>query len=523
MKPFLFLIAVVIWIAPVTAATPCRELKSLALPNTEMQFAEQTAATSMLGPGGFLVKTPAFCRVGGIIRPSSDSDIHFEVWMPQAGWNGKFRGTGNGGFAGSINYSEMAGALRDGYATASTDTGHRANGIDADWALGHPEKITDFGYRAIHEMTVKAKGVMQAFYGDAPKRSYFASCSNGGRQALMEAQRFPEDYDGILAGAPANYWTHLLVANFYAAAKPMLENAASYIPKEKIPAIAKAVLAACDAADGLKDGILNDPTSCHFDAATIVCKGAESKDCLTAPQVASLQRIYAGARTGEGVVIYPGYEPGGEDGGGGWAAWITGSKRGLAAGVLYSTGFLRNMVFNDAAWKYKGTNLPDTLDAADTKMAATLNSTDANLKAFQARGGKLIVYHGWSDAAIPPLNAISYYDNVTKAMGESAVGSFARLYMLPGVQHCAGGPGANYFGQSGVLKAGDAQHDVFTALVDWVEQGSAPGAIVATKYTKDDPAKGVEMTRPVCPYPQSAKYDGAGDMKKADSFFCAGR
>ena len=520
MKHFYILMTAVFCSLQLAAATPCKSLESLALPNTEIQFAEPAAATTMLGPGGFLVKTPAFCRVGGTITPSTDSDIHFEVWMPESGWNGKFRGTGNGGFAGSINYSEMAAAVRDGYATASTDTGHRANGIDADWALGHPEKITDFGYRAIHEMTVKAKGVMQAFYGAAPKHSYFSSCSNGGRQALMESQRFPEDYDGILAGAPAYDWTHLLVANFFASAKPMLDDSASYIPKEKIPAIAQAVLAACDAQDGLKDGILSDPMSCHFDPATLVCKGAESNDCLTPPQAASLQRIYQGARNGNGGLIFPGYEPGGEDGGGGWSAWITGSKSGLAAGTLFSTGFLRNMVFNDASWKYQQTNLAAALDAADTKMAATLNSTDANLKAFQARGGKLIIYHGWSDAAIPPLNAISYYDNVAKSMADTKDG-FLRLYMLPGLQHCSGGPGPNFFGQFGVLKPGDAQHDVFTALVDWVEQGSTPGAIVATKYSQDDPAKGVDMMRPVCPYPQAAKYDGTGDMKQARSFVCA--
>jgi tannase/feruloyl esterase len=516
MKTFLLFLPTLL-----TAATPCQILGTLSMPDTRIQFAELTAATTMLGPGSLLVKTPTFCRVGGVIVPSNDSEIHFEVWLPSEGWNGRFRGTGNGGFAGSINYSEMAAALRDGYATASTDTGHRADGIDADWALGHPEKITDFGYRAIHEMTVKAKAVIQSFYGEAPKHSFFSSCSNGGRQALMEAQRFPEDYDGILAGAPANYWTHLLVANFYSSAKPMLENSASYISKDKIPAIAQAVLAACDTADGLKDGILSDPPSCHFDPSTMVCKGAETNSCLTPPQAASLKRIYAGARGSDGTLIFPGYEPGGEDGGGGWSAWITGPKAGFSAGVLFSTGFLRNMVFNNSAWTYKGTNLSDSLAAADSKMANTLNSTDANLKPFQARGGKLIIYHGWSDAAIPAVNAISYYHNVTQTLGENTVDSFVRLYLPPGMQHCAGGPGPNLFGQFGVLKAGDAQHDIFTSLVEWVEKGSAPGAIVATKYTKDDPAKPIEMTRPICPYPLSAKYDGNGDSKQAESFTCA--
>jgi hypothetical protein len=502
------------------AATPCQTMETLSLPESKIEFAQPAAATTMLGPGGVLVKTPAFCRVGGIIRPSSDSDIHFEVWLPESGWNGRFRGTGNGGFAGSINYAEMAAALRDGYATASTDTGHRADGIDADWALGHPEKITDFGYRAIHEMTVKAKAVIQSFYGEAAKHSFFSSCSNGGRQALMEAQRFPEDYDGILAGAPANDWTHLLVANFYSSAIPMLENPASYIPPEKIPAIARAVLAACDAIDGVKDGILSNPTSCHFDPAAIVCRAAETDACLTPPQAASLKRIYAGARSADGTPIYPGYEPGGETGGGGWSSWITGPKLGQSAGILFSTGFMRNMVFNNASWSYKGTDLGDTLAASDTKMAGTLNSTDANLKPFQARGGKLIVYHGWSDAAIPPVNAIAYYESVGKALGEDNIHSFLRLYMLPGMQHCAGGPGPNSFGQFGVLKAGDAQHDIFTALVDWVEKGSAPSAIVATKYTSDNSAEPVEMTRPICPYPLAAQYDGRGDYKQAESFRC---
>lgn len=512
MKPFLL----TLFVFSLRAAVPCQNMQSLSLPNTKVDFAQSIPATTMLGPGGFLVGTPTFCRVGGVIRPSNDSEIHFEVWLPEAGWNGKFRGVGNGGFAGSINFSEMAAAIRDGYATASTDTGHRASGIDADWALGHPEKITDFGYRAIHETAVNAKAVIQSFYGQAPQHSFFASCSNGGRQALMEAERFPADYDGILAGAPAYYWTHLLTANFFASGVPMLENSASYIPKEKIPAISKAVLAACDAKDGLTDGILNDPRSCHFDPATIVCTGAESDSCLTAPQAESLKRIYAGAHT-----TYPGYQPGGEDGPGGWTAWITGSKSGLAAGVLYSTGFLRNMVFSNASWTYKDSNLTNALDAADTKMAATLNSTDPDLKAFHARGGKLIVYHGWSDAAIPPTNAISYYQNVSKTMGDKTAGSFVRLYMVPGMQHCAGGPGPNAFGQIGIMKAGDAQHDIFSALVNWVEKDAAPNSIVATKFTKDNPANPVAMTRPLCPYPQIAKYDGKGNSAEATSFVCS--
>lgn len=509
MRSLSLCIALAAMSVPCLEAASCHSLVSLSLPNTHIQFAAETAATSMLGPGEFVVKTPDFCRVGGLITPASDSDIHFEVWLPLAGWNGKFRAVGNGGFAGSINYAEMATVIGDGYATASTDTGHRADGLDSGWALGHPEKIVDFGYRAVHEMTVKAKQVIEAFYGTAPGRSYFAACSNGGRQALMEAQRFPEDYDGILAGAPAYWWTHLLISSFYNAGKPMLENRAFYIPKEKIPALANAVNAACDTNDGVKDGIVSDPTACHFDASVLLCKGPETDACFTPLEANSLDRIYRGARNGQSVVVFPGLEPGGEDGPGGWQAWITGPDFGQALGLYFSLGFQQNMVFSDPGWNYKKSNMATALETADEKLAPVLNATDANLKPFQARGGKLIVYHGWSDAAIPPLNAVSYYENVTKTMGAATTDSFMRLYLVPGMQHCGGGPGPDYFGEP--------QPNMFGALVDWVEQGKAPNAIITTKHANAD---GVETTRPICVYPERALYDGKGDPHKAESFHC---
>jgi feruloyl esterase len=479
----------------------------------------RTPGGTLLGPSDLPIQgVPAFCRIGGVIKPSSDSNIHFEVWMPEAGWNGKFRAAGNGGFAGSINFGEMAAALRDGFATASTDTGHSGSSVDAGWALGHPEKIIDFGYRAIHEMTVNAKAILQAFYGQAAQRSYFASCSNGGRQALMEAQRFPEDYDGILAGAPANYWTHLLTAGFFTVEAPMVKDPANYIPAGKVPAINGAVLAACDAQDGLKDGILNQPVGCHFDPATLLCQGAESDSCLTGPQVATLKKIYAGARNAQGKQICPGSTPGGEDGPGGWPTWITGTAAGQSLGYKFGIGFFRNMVFDNASWEPGDSNLEAAMKAADAKMAHLLNATDANLKPFQAHGGKLILYHGWSDAAIPPLNAVNYYTSVVSAMPGTE--NFVRLYMVPGMQHCADGPGPSRFGQFGIFKAGDVEHDISSALEAWVEKGIEPRQIIATKYLKDNPASSVEMTRPLCPYPRIARYNGAGDPKDAANFTC---
>ncbi len=441
----------------------------------------------MLGPGGIPLQAPPFCRVTGTIRPTSDSDIRFEVWLPETNWNGKFRAAGNGGFAGSINYGDMAAALRDGYATASTDTGHSGDGILAGWALGHPEKIVDFGYRAIHETTEKAKAIIQAYYGEAPKRSYFASCSNGGRQALMEAQRYPADFDGILAGAPANYWTRLVSADFLYIAVPMLKDAANFIPPAKIPAISQAVLAACDAIDGQTDGIITDPRKCHFDPATMICRGKETDSCLTAAQAAELKRINGGAQTAQGVQIFPGYSFGGEDGPGGWSAWITGKTAGQSLGNAFSMGFLRDMVFQNATWDPLTADFESTVKMADEKMSKALNATDPDLTPFAQHGGKLIIYHGWSDAAIPPLNAINYYNSVVEKDGPEKAASFVKLYMVPAMQHCGYGPGRIFSGKSACSRLAMPRTISFTALDSWVESGTEPKEIVAAKYTDDNP------------------------------------
>ena len=253
--------------ASASAATSCQALARLTLPGVSIASAVSVSTGSFTPPGGKpIANLPAFCRVTGVISPTPDSNIRFEVWMPSADWNGKFEGAGNGGFAGVINYSDMAAAISRGYATASTDTGHQAGGTDAAWALGHPETTADFGYRAIHETADKAKAVIGAFYGQGPHHSYFASCSNGGRQALMEAQRFPADYDGIIAGAPANFWTHLLAAAVFDT-QATLADPGSYIPARKLPAIQAAVLSACDALDGVKDGVIENPAQCHFEPA----------------------------------------------------------------------------------------------------------------------------------------------------------------------------------------------------------------------------------------------------------------
>ena len=357
----------------------CAGLAQLALPEAKVVSAEGVPAGAFTPPPSlnpwtagdpaFYKALPAFCRVVVKATPSADSDIPIEVWMPAGGWNGRFRGQGNGGFAGEIDYRSMGAAVARGDATAGTNTGHSAGGTDASWALGHPEKVTDFGYRAIHAMTQIAKATIKAHCGSPARHSYFGSCSNGGRQALMEAQRFPDDYDGILAGAPANYWTHLLTKAVADSQATTLEPA-SYIPSAKLPAIARAVNAACDARDGVTDGVLNDPRQCRFDPATLACRDGDSDACLTAPQVTALKKLYGGPRDARGREIFPGYVPGAEEGEGGWGPWITGPAPGKSLLFAFGTGYFANVVYEKAGWDYRNANLDEALKAAEEKTAA---------------------------------------------------------------------------------------------------------------------------------------------------------
>ena len=513
------------------AAQSCEALAKMELPSAKVSAAEAMAPGGFVPPQGgtpwlvgdpaFYRQLPAFCRVLVEDKPSADSDIKIEVWLPTSGWNGKLRGQGNGGFAGEIDYRAMGLAVMQGYTTAGTDTGHAASGTSATWAIGHPEKIIDFAYRAIHEMTVIGETTTKAFYGEPAKHTYFASCSNGGRQGLMEAQRYPEDYDGILAGAPANYWTHLLASALWDA-QATTNDPASYIPSSKVPAIAHGVEAACDAKDSVKDGIVNDPRKCEFDPATLACKGGDANSCLTAQQVTALKKLYEGARDSKGKPIFPGFVLGGEEGQGGWPLWITGPEPGKALLFMFAYGYFADMIYGNADWDYKKANLEEAVAASDTKFANVLNAMQADMKAFQVRGGKLIIYHGWSDAGISPLNSINYYDSVVAKMGKEDASSFLRLYMVPGMQHCAGGPGPDDFGEFGISQISDPQHNIYLALQEWVEKGTPPPTVVASKHEGIGPMGKVTMTRPLCPYPQAAKYKGSGDTNDAANFVCAG-
>jgi feruloyl esterase len=488
------------------AAASCESLASMALPHTTITLARVVEAGAFTPPapangpaaaGGAFRDLPAFCRIAATLKPSSDSDIKVEIWMPLSAWNGKFEAVGNGGWAGTISYGALAGALRRGYATASTDTGHAGNGGDGSFALNHPEKVVDFAYRAVHEMTVQAKAVAEKHYGSAPRLSYWNGCSTGGRQGLKEAQKYPEDYDGIIAGAPANFMTHLSTHALWVA-QATLKDPASLIPREKYAAIHKAVLDTCDALDGVKDGVLEDPARCHFDPKSIQCTAGDAPICLTPPQVEAARRIYAPAKNPRtGAEIFPGMALGSEMG---WAA--------LAGGpgpLTISNDHYRFIVFKNAEWDFKTLDFDKDVALADRLDDGVMNATDPNLKAFFNRGGRLLMYHGWVDQLISPQNSINYYQSVVKAQGgvEKTADSI-RLFMVPGMAHCAGGDGTSTFDSLGTLE-------------QWVEQKKTPAQIVASHLTN-----GVaDRTRPLCPYPAIAAYKGTGGTNDAANFTCA--
>jgi feruloyl esterase len=476
------------------AAAPCETLSSLALPNTSITLARMVPAGGFTLAGTAPVpqfrQLPAFCRVAATITPSSDSDIRIEVWLPAVAWNGKFQAVGNGGWAGVISYGALASALEEGYATASTDTGH--TGANASFAIGHPEKVIDFAYRAVHELAVKSKAIVAAFYDGAPRFSYWTGCSTGGRQALMEAQRYPEDFDGIIAGAPANNQTQLCAWRIAVETK-ILQDAASVVPRAKLALVNRAVLASCDALDGVTDALLMDPHQCHFDPATLLCRGADSDDCLTAPQVEAVTMGYRPARRRTGELIYPGLVPGGETG---WAM-LTGASPEPGS---IDVGMFRYLAHEDPAWDWRTFDLERDTSLIDTK-AGFIDAVNPDLSAFRARGGKLLIYHGWNDGgsggAISPQNSVNYYSSVLTSMG-SQQQDWLRLFMVPGMAHCGGGSGPN-------------QVNWMAALERWRESGIPPDQLIASRVSDNR----VNMTRPICPYPQVATYNGVGSTNDA--------
>lgn len=513
---FVLLVAMLLIPSRAAAQQSCESLASLKIPHVTI-----TSATAIHTPPDFEVpstpgrfgtppglKVPvSFCRVVGFSAPTSDSHIGFEVWLPLAeNWTGNYVGIGNPGFIGSISYSGLMRQVGRGDATASTDTGHTDVGAVNEapdvWAIGHPEKIADWGHRAVHETTVAAKALLLAYYGKPAKYSFWSSCHEGGNQALTEAQRYPTDFDAIAAGDPAYNITHLQAASEYITWVSLKNGvkAPGYIPPSKYPVIHRAALDACDALDGVRDGFIENPTQCHSDPETIRCPGeSDYASCLTEPQVQTAKLIYAGPKFADGTSIYPGMDPGSELG---WGLMAAGPEP-----LSISTGFFKSMVFDNPNWDFRTFDVSADTKLADQKVGESLDSNNPDLRPFKAHGGKLLLYESWDEAIIPPRSAIEYYDSVEQLMGgPNQTSNFFRLFMVPGMGMC---PGFG-FGDNGTF-------DALKIVMQWRETGVPPDQIINSHKT----ASGrVDRTHPACPYPQVAVYNGSGDPYDAASFTC---
>jgi len=526
-----FILTIIAASTTLATAAVCETLVTLHLQDGVITSAVSVPGPSFTGPDGRTYsEVRPFCRVTATLTPTSDSLINVEVWLPASGWNERFEGTGNGGYAGNvaIDVPEMIDAVNAGRAVAATDMGTTpSTNNDADALVGHPEKWIDWGSRATHLMTVAAKQIITAFYGRGPRYSYFNGCSTGGQQALMEAQRFPDDYDGILGGSPANNRTHVHT-NAVWVYKQFHATAASYFTPDKVDLVTKSVVAACAVKSGglASDGFLTDPRFCDWDPSTIQCPLLDGPDCLTADQVAAARAIYDGPRNPtNGHLIYPGSVRGSENAGDlGWNA--------LGSTPEPQFDSLFKWVFGPT-WLWQTFDFDRDMADVDLVLRPILNATSTDLGAFKARGGKLLMYHGWADPIIQPQDTIDYYYRVVATQGKQpakalkATQTFFRLFMVPGMNHCSSGAGPNVFGNrysAHIVVPGppvaDATHDVRLALEQWVEHGVAPDRIVATKYVNDDASEGIQMQRPLCPLPQVPRYSGVGDTNAVASFVC---
>ncbi len=517
------------------AQKPCEAFIGMQFPDGEITLSKTIPAGNFETPNGDTYPVPAFCRVIGVSRPTEQSTIHFEVWLPED-WNGRYYQHGQGGGGGQINYQALVGFLLEGNAVAASDDGHRVKGIDDlyRWAYQQPEKVIDWGYRASKRTRDSAHTLMEAYYGAGPHHSYFAGCSNGGQQGLMAAQRYPQDWDGVLVGAPNISLTRDL-ASLGFRGQLWLDGPLSRIPAQMLPVIQEAALASCLPQAHVVDGIAADPRYCPFDPAVLACTEKRTDDCLSVPQLTTLNKIYQGApHPGTGELFQFGFLPTMETGSG-WKHFMPVSEPMSddvatpptpPVSLSIAEAFYRYVVFDDPQWRLAALNFDRDMVVAYNKkvggepLSSVLNADNPDLSAFKNRGGKLLMYFGWGDAAIPAQGGIRYFDDVVERMGGLAdTQDFFRLFMAPGMGHCAGGPGANAFGQMvnpalPLPLQNDPRHHIRRALEAWVEEGRAPDKIIATKYVNDKPEAGVAFTRPLCPYPQRAILQGKEENKE---------
>ncbi len=463
--------------------------------------------------------TLPFCRVVGVAAPTSDSQIGFEIWMPPASsWNGKYQQEGSGGSSGSIGQGSMVEPLEAGYATLATDNGHvtapdaPGGGSDNSFALGHPEKMVDFAWRAVHVSSIAAKDAIEKFYGKKASESYFVGCSTGGRQALVEATRFPEDFDGIVAGAPAWHWTSQMVGAIWNT-MPAIKDA-SALTDQSSAILNKAAIKACDKLDGVEDGIISDPRRCDFDPKAIQCQAGATADCLTPVQVDAAEKIYDGAHKSDGTRLFAGYARGSEAP---WARVWAGKLPGGSSWSFWQYAVSQNAGTSLTSFDFdKDSDKMLNTPLMGSSMESNYNA-NPDLSGFEKRGGKLIQYHGWADNMVSSFASVDFHNRIVAKMGEARADSFYRLFMAPGVNHCGGGPGPFNFGGASPAVSHDPQHDVVAALDVWVTQKKAPQTLIGTHL---DANKKPDMTRPICPYPTEATYKGSGDIHAAENFVC---
>jgi Tannase and feruloyl esterase len=511
---------------PNPAAAACNRVSLDARSQTTLISATRVTSGTLTEPNRFRTVTrytglPAFCRVVGVIRPTRDSRVRFELWLPEA-WNGRFLQVGNGGFGGAMVYDGLVLGLREGFAVASTDDGHESpTESQAVWAFGHPQKIVDFGYRAVHLTASISRAIIESHYGRPAAHAYFSGCSDGGREALMEVQRYPADFDGWVVGAPANNWTSLMIrflrnVQLSALLDPPLS-------ERQWRAVSTAILTGCNA----RDGVIEHPLQCHFDLAVLACAARPAPDCLTGQQLRVLRELYeGGAAHAASPVLTPSLQATmGTESSAAWQAAIVGDGRpghenSGSASEQFATSFFRYVVYGDPGVAPRTLNVLRAALDSRAEVGAILDALDPDLTAVRTSGKKIIQYHGWSDPVVPAQYSLAYYRAVEQYLGGD-IRDFYRLFMVPGMEHCEGGAGPNAFGQAVVAGASfDPEHHLLAALMAWVEEGSAPERIVATKFRDDVPGATASSTRALCAYPQNAKWDGRGDIRRASSFVC---
>jgi len=528
------------------AVAPCSSLVGITLPSSSS--ATVTAATSitppitLTGPAGTATITVPFCRVQGVATPFSDSYIEFEVWLPStdAAWTGRLKAEANGDYLGGIPYPRMAQEIAEGFVEVGDDLGHEGT-QSPSWDTV-PDKVDDWGYRAHYYVATAAKAIVAAFYGRPPHHSYFDGCSGGGRQGHVLADRFPDLFDGILAGAPSHFYPDAILQLMWQnkLLLPAPEPAPQTVPAAKLSLLSSAVNAECDAKDGLADGQITDPRACHFDPGVLLCPGGDEPTCLTADELSIVREIYRGPHTSAGFHpardYWPGPYPGSE------TDWIVNF-----ADSQHFGNFTGDVVYDNTTWNYR-TDLNFNTDYEYIKDVLTplTSAPSPDLRAFKAHGGKMIQYDGWFDPVVTPEQAPDYYaalalfekfgdDALDRVERESpaaiaelvatthAPRDYFRLFMVPNMSHCGGGNGPNAFNESVSYPSPtpDAAHDAVLALIKWVEQGVPPDQIIATQYTNNNPKLAIVRQRPLCAYPDEARYNGTGDVNSASSFTCA--